>query len=135
MGILRRWRWWLVIIVVVGVVLFAAVRVLERPTSIDYYRLTTPNTIVVGVTGGRWTWLTRIDSIQEAASTVTITARTAYVGPGTAIGIPIEFTVTLRDPLGDRPVVDGTNGGVAVQTRCPPPLYLASGCVIDRNAR
>ena len=79
------------------------------PLPADYYRLVDPDTIIVtGVTGeGQWT---RVTNVSESPSEVRITVRSLQ-GPGTQIGIgyPIEWTVDLGAPLGDRVVNDGFN--------------------------
>jgi hypothetical protein len=129
---LRR-RWWVLALVAGGLLLIAAIGAFDRPTRIEYYRVTAPTSIVIGVTSGRATW-TRIVEVAETASAVTITVKSVEVPlPQTPLGVGLELAVALHDPLGDRSIVDGTDGNVAVQTRCIPPLYFAPGCVVEAN--
>jgi hypothetical protein len=132
---MRPWRWWILAAAVVAFVLIA-VRAVDRPVRIDYYRVNAPNAIVVGVATGPRSW-TRVVGVTETRSTVTITVSSVDFrwGPGTAYAVQVEVTVKLHDPLGDRPVLDGTDGKVAVRTGCPPPLYVAPGCVVEANSR
>jgi len=136
MRFLKLWRWWILTVLAVGVLLLAAERALETPTVISYYRVTASNALVVGVTAGPWTWMTRVSEVEDASSSVTIWVRTSHVPlPQTAEGHPIELTVTLHDPLGNRAVVDGADGNLVVQTRCLPPVFRAPGCVVGASAR
>jgi len=116
----------------VAVVLFlavAAVRLLDRGSAMYYYRVIDDRALAVGTIEGSHAW-TRVTSVVETPSTITITVNSTSIqlGPGTAAGIPVENVVNLRDPIGDRIVVDGNSGNVVQPRRCPPPPYVASGC-------
>ena len=108
-----------------AVVLFlavAAVRLLDRGSAMYYYRVIDDRTLAVGTIEGTHAW-TRVTSVVETPTTVRITVNSINIqlGPGTAVGIPVESIVTVRDPVGDRIVVDGTSGSVVQPRRCPPP--------------
>jgi hypothetical protein len=131
---LRRWRWALAVLAV-AVLAFAAERAMETPVLIRYLRVTSPTALVVGVVGGNGSW-TRVTSVEETASAVRITVKRTNVPlPNDGTGIPTELTVTLREPLGNRTVIDASDGEVVRQTRCLPPLSLAPGCVVEANTR
>jgi len=122
----RRRRLW----VALGVVLVLAlvsIRSLDRPTSIDYYRVVGDRTLVIGVVSGPGTW-TRPTTIDEAADKVTLEV-SSLTAPLPGYGDDaIEITVTLHEPIGSRPVVDAHSGQVVPRTRCLPPAFLAPGC-------
>jgi hypothetical protein len=86
--------------------------------------------LVAGTVTGQGAW-TRVTSVTETPSTVTITVSSFLfqIGPGTAVGIPVESVVKLRDPITGRTVVDGSSGLPVVRTRCLPPAYQAPGCL------
>ena len=121
----RRW-------IVVGLVLvlaIAAVRALDSASWISYYRVVDDRTLVVGTVTGPGAW-TRVTSVAETESTVTIGVSSLLFqpGPGISLGIPVETVVDLRDPIGSRTVIDGSSGASVSQTRCLPPAYAAPGC-------
>ena len=116
----------------VGIVLVlavAAVRALDSASWIFYYRVVDDRTLVVGTVEGPGAW-TRVTSVAETESTVTINVSSVLFrpGPGTAEGIPVETVVNLRDPIGGRTVIDGSGSTSVPRTRCLPPAYLAPGC-------
>jgi hypothetical protein len=127
-GRLRLRRRWLILAVVM-VLAIAWVGLLDRAMPISYYRVVDPQTLVVGSLTGAGAW-TRLTSVAEtpAAVTVTVSSLSAPL-PGTAAGYSLELVVKLHDPLGSRPVVDGSNGDTVSRTRCLLPGYFAPGCV------
>jgi hypothetical protein len=125
MKLRRRW----VILVVVVVLAIAWVRLLDRAMPISYYRVVDAQTIVLGSLTGRGAW-TRLTSVAETPTAVTVTVSSLLAPlPGTAEGYSLELLVKLHDPLGSRPVVDGSNGDTVARTRCLLPGYFAPGCV------
>ena len=121
----RRWT----AAAVVLVLLVVGVRLLDRASPIDYYRVLDDHTLALGSSTGPGAW-TRVTSVSETPSTVTITVSSLLVrlGPGTAVGIAVESVAKLQGPIGGRTVIDGSTGLPVVQTRCLPPAYLAPGC-------
>jgi hypothetical protein len=122
-----RQRWIAVAVVLVLVV--TAVRLLDSASWIYYYRVVDDRTLVVGTVTGPGAW-TRVTSVTETPATVTITVSSLLIrlGPGTAVGIPVESVAKLHDPIGSRTVLDGSSGLSVLLTRCPPPMYAAPGC-------
>jgi len=108
----RRW-----ITVAVVLLVIVAVRLLDGASWIYYYRVVDDRTLVTSVT--------------ETPATVEITVNSLMVqlGPGTAVGVPVESVATLRDPIGTRTVIDGSSGLPVLRTRCLPPAYSAPGCL------
>jgi hypothetical protein len=126
----RLRRRWIVVIVAALVLAFAVIRAVDSPSWIAYYRVADEHTLVVGTVTGPGA-LTRITNVIETPSTVTITVSSLVVqlGPGTALGVPVESTTTLHDPIGSRTVIDGSNGLPVQRTACLPPAYFAPGCI------
>jgi hypothetical protein len=124
---IRRRR--VVLVATVLVLAFAAIRSLDNPSWTYYYRVVDERTLVVGTTAGTGAW-TRVTSVVETPSTVTITVSSLLVqlGPGTAVGVPVESSAILRDPIASRTVIDGSSGLTVQRTRCVPPSYFAPGC-------
>ena len=122
----RRW----IAVAVALVVLVAAVRLLDSASWIDYYRVVDDQTLVVGTVTGRGAW-TRVTNVTETPATVTIIVSSFLIqlGPGTAVGVPVEAFATLRDPIGTRTFIDGSSGLPVLRTRCLPPAYSAPGCL------
>jgi hypothetical protein len=126
---LRR-RWVAVGLVVVLVVLvFVGYRLLDSATRIDYYRPLDDRSVAVGTTSGPGAW-TRVTSVTETATTVTITVSSLFIqlGPGTAEGVAYESVARLQDPLGSRTVLDGSSGLPVPRANCPPPAVFAPTC-------
>ena len=123
-----RWRR-LIALGAVVVPAVGAIRSLDSPSWIFYYRVVDDHTLVVGTVTGPGAW-TRVTSITETPSTVTITVSSLVVqiGAGTASGVHAESTATLRDPVGSRTVIDGSSGLRVQPTHCLPPAYFAPGC-------
>lgn len=125
----RLWRRWVVVAAVVLVLGVAAVRSLDSPSWIYYYRVVDEHQLVVGTVTGPGAW-TRVTSVTETPLTVTITVSSLLVqlGPGAAMGVAVESTAMLRDPIASRTVIDGSSGLPVQQTHCLPPAYFAPGC-------
>lgn len=125
----RLWRRWVAVVAVVLVLAVAAVHSLDSPSWIYYYRVVDEHTLVVGTVTGRNAW-TRVASVVETPTTVTITVSSLSIqlGPGSTVGIPVESTVKLRDPIASRTVIDGSSGLSVQRTHCLPPVYFAPGC-------
>jgi hypothetical protein len=125
MKLRRRW----VILAVVVVLAIAWVGLLDRAAPISYYRVVDAQTLVVGSLTGRGAW-TRLTSVAETPTAVTVTVSSLSAPlPGTAEGYSLELVVKLHEPLGGRPVVDGSDGEKVQRTRCLLPGYFAPGCV------
>ena len=74
------------------------------------WRLIDGHTLVVESITGPGTW-TRLTVVTEASSTVTIGVSSLRAPlPSTDVGIPVEFTVSLGEPIGDRVVIDASSG-------------------------
>jgi hypothetical protein len=109
---LRRWLTRilaaLAVLVAVGAVGFLSVRDEGHVEPIEYYRLVEPDTIAIGTHTGEAVW-TRVADVTETESGVLVVVKTWMIPfimrPG--IGYPIELTVILDGPLGDRVVIDG----------------------------
>ena len=114
---------------VVLVLVVTAVRLLDSASWIYSYRVVDDKTLVVGTITGPGAW-TRVTSVTETPSTVTITVNSFLIqlGPRTGVGIAVESVATLHDPIGSRTVVDGSSGLPVLRPRCPPPAYAAPGC-------
>ncbi|HWP64133.1 MAG TPA: hypothetical protein VNO86_11750 [Candidatus Binatia bacterium] len=114
----RRRRRWIVAtgIVAAAVALFA---VSDRADPLDYYRPVGDRIIVVGTITGAATW-TRVSSVTETPSEVVVAVRSFRVPfvPASGVGIPIEFVITLGAPLGERTVIDASDGHAVPKTRC-----------------
>lgn len=126
---LPRWRRRWIAVAVILVLVVTAVRLLDGALWIYYYRVTDDRTLVVGTVTGPVAW-TRVTSVSETPSTVTITVSSLSIqlGPGTALGYPVESVAKLHDPIGSRTVIDGSNGLPVQRTHCLPPTYFAPGC-------
>lgn len=121
-------RRWIGVAVALALVV-AAVRLLDSTSWIYYYRVVDAQTLVVGTVTGPGAW-TRVTSVTETPATITITVGSLLIqlGPGTAVGIPVESVARLHDPIGSRTVIDGSSGLPVLRTRCLPPAYSAPGC-------
>jgi hypothetical protein len=125
----RRREATVAIALAVAVLAVLAVRALDSPSRLDYYRIVDDRTLVVGTDVGPGSW-TRVTSIVETPSTITIAVGSFLIqpGPGAAEAVPLELTVDLGDPISARTVVDASTGVAIPGTRCSPPAYLAAGC-------
>jgi hypothetical protein len=91
----RFWRRWVAIIAVALALAVVAVRSLDSPSWIYYYRVADDHTLVVGTVTGPSAW-TRITGVIETPTSITITVSSILVqiGAGTAVGVPVESTPT-----------------------------------------
>lgn len=121
----RRW----IAVAVALVLVVTAVRLMDAASWIYYYRVVDDQTLVVGTVEGPGAW-TRVTSVTETPSTVTITVSSVLIrlGPGTSAGVPVESVAKLHEPIGSRTVLDGSSGLSVQRTRCLPPAYFAPGC-------
>ena len=105
---LRRHRLALALIVAIPVVTFLLT---DRSPQIVSYRLGDERTIVVTTAVGPGSW-TRLGSVVETAESVTVTVRSFHFqfGAGPGYAALVEIVITLREPLGDRQVIDGSSG-------------------------
>lgn len=122
-------RRWVVVALVVLLLAVVTYRLLDSPTWIYYYRVLDDRTLLAGTTTGPGAWV-RVTDVVETPSTVTITVRSLYVqlGPGTAEGVTYESVAKLHEPLGSRPVIDGSSGLPVQRANCPPPAVFAPVC-------
>jgi hypothetical protein len=122
----RRW----ITVAVVLLLVIATVRLLDSVSWIYYYRVVDAQTLVVGTVTGPGAW-TRVTNVTETPATVEITVNSLVVqlGPGTAVGVPVESVAKLHDPIGTRTVIDGSSSVPVPRTRCLPPAYSAPGCL------
>lgn len=92
---------------------------LDRASRIHYYRLIGDRTLVVGTITGPGSW-TRVGSVTETPTSVVVAVRSFDYPflPRSGVGVPIEFVLTLNEPLGERAVVDASDGYVVRKTRC-----------------
>lgn len=115
---LLRWRRLLAVVALVALLaVFWLVFVAKNySVPINSYRVVDDRTIAVRVTGGRQTWC-RLTDIAETASDIRVAAECLdwLSLPGTLVGLPVELTVRLAQPLNDRVVMDGD--GVPVPLR------------------
>ncbi len=125
----RRVRLYWIAIAVLLILVVTVRPLLDSASRIYYYRVSDDRTLIVGTVTGPIAW-TRVTSIVETPSTVTITVSSLSVqlGPGTALGYNVESVAKLRDPIGSRAVMDGSSGLPVQRTRCLPPIYFAPGC-------
>jgi hypothetical protein len=95
--------------VVVLAVVASAELLLDRPWSIDNYHVLDDHTLVV-TTGASWLTWTRVTSIVETPTSVTIGMKSFWLPlPAAGTGGPsTEFTVSLRDAIDDRVVMDAS---------------------------
>lgn len=125
----RRWIVLLTILFVVVGLVVGSILGSDRAVWIFYYRVVDQQTLVIGAETDNTSW-TRVTSVVETATTVTITVRglEAPIRNGAGTGQGIEFIVKLRDPIGSRTVVDGSSGQVVDFTRCLQPVPLRQRC-------
>lgn len=95
---------WAIVLGVVALVFFVASP--GNVLMLDYYELEDADTIRVGTSAGSAAW-TRVTDVTETSSKVQITVKSwSWPVPQADVGYPIELTVNLETPLGDRQVTD-----------------------------
>jgi hypothetical protein len=98
-----------VVVVVVLLVALAAEAVLDRPWDIETYRVVDDSTLVLTTSSGWLDW-TRVTSVSETPTSVTIAMKSLRLPlPGTG-GPATDFTVQLASPLDNRTVIDASTG-------------------------
>jgi hypothetical protein len=116
----RRW----VVLAVLVVIVIASIRALDRTMPIENYRVVDQQTLAVEIVTGPGSW-TRVTGVTETPSSVTITVSSLQAPlPGSAVGLWLELTVKLSEPLGNRSVVDGRSGRGLGLTPSPWPPML-----------
>ena len=120
-------RW--LILAALSLVVIGTFLLLNRPSWIFYYRVDGDQTLVVGTLSAEGAW-TRVTNVTETDASVTITVSSFLfrLGFDPADAVPIESTVTLARPIGERVVIDGSSGLAVRRTSCLPPAYFAPGC-------
>ena len=101
-------------LVVLTVVLFLSALAGVRSATIDSFQRTgDPRKIVVNVTIGLGTEVAE-RTVREDATTVSVTVNVRQSsGPNAALGLWVPVLVSLKEPLGERAVLDST--GLAVR--------------------
>jgi hypothetical protein len=117
----------LVVVAIAAVAL--GVLALDRPSALYGYRVVDERTLAVMSTEGPGAW-TRVGSVVETPSSVTVTIRSVLVRllPGTAEGIPVRSVIALRDPVDGRQVIDGSSGVAIPEIACPSEGEMPVGC-------
>ena len=105
-------------------------RLLDNPNAIYYYRVVDDYTLAAGTVSGPNANV-RVTNVVETPSTVKITdsGLSISIGPSSGAGIPYESVAKLSLPLGDRTVIDGSDGRTLERATCPPPAYFAPVCL------
>ncbi len=113
------WRRWLAV-GLIAVMAVAVFRYEDRAQAIYFYRVVDQRTIVLDTSTPPTAW-TRVTGVTENPTIITITvstiALTLPVAQADTRGF-ITLTVTLGDPLGNRAVIDGSNGQRVRQLTC-----------------
>lgn len=102
-------RRWVVLVALVALVVVGWTLAYYASTPIPYYRVLDEHTIIVGAQTGTGFWA-GVTSVAETNASVVVSVhdvRAPLPQTGTKV---VEFTLTLRDPLGDRIVVDASDG-------------------------
>ncbi len=123
---LSKPRWRFIIAAIVLVLTVAAFRLGDARAPIFYYRVIDNHTVVVGTVTGPWTW-TRVTTLTETPSSVTIGVNSLSAPLAGAGDNAVELTVVLHDPIDGRTVTDA-NAGLPVQLAHCPPAYLVGTC-------
>ena len=112
----RSRRHWVPVIIIIALAA-VFVRLLDSAAFIESYRVIDDHTIAVQTVSGPGTW-TRVTGVTESASSVTVSVSSlrAPLLAGTGDDL-VDLTVTLRDPLGGRQVIDASTGLAAPRAR------------------
>ena len=101
-------RAWISLAVVLALVV-VAVRLLDKPAPIHYYRVIDDHTIAVGTVTGPGTW-TRVSAVTETTTSITVSVSSLTAPlPGSGDDI-LELNVTMRDAIDGRTVIDASSG-------------------------
>lgn len=131
---LKSRRLWVVIAVVAGLILVG--RWLDRSQPIQSYRVIDNRTIAVEVDSSSPQW-TRITGVTETQDQVTVSVG-SFIFPWpqaqAGVGTSEELLVTLSQPIGSRPVIDGNTGDTVAQVQCPWSLGVQGKCAGQSSA-
>jgi len=119
---------WVVLATLVGLLVVG--RWMDRSQPIQSYRVIDDRTIAVEVDASSPQW-TRITAVTETWDQVVVSVG-SFILPspqmGAGVGRSEELLVTLSQPLGSRPVVDGYTGDTVAQVQCPWSLWSQGKC-------
>ena len=125
---LRSRRLWVVLAMLVALVLVG--RWLDRSQPIESYRVIDDRTIAVEVDASSLQW-TRITGVTETSDRVIVSVG-SFIFPWpqaeAGLGRSEELLITLRQPLGNRSVIDGYTGDTVPQAQCPWSLGQQGKC-------
>ena len=107
----------------------AAIRYEDRADHIPSYHVVDDRTIVLDMSAPDSGW-TRVTGVVESSTEVTITVSTIewQLGPGFINDHAVGLTVTLKDPLGSRPVIDVSSGAVVRRVDCSAEMVQWGWC-------
>ena len=113
----RRW----IVVAAALLAIVVAYRLLDVPTYIWQYRVIEEHTLLLETIDGPGAWV-RVTDVDETPTQVAVTVRSVHIqlGPSTAEGYVYESLATLQDPLGDRMVIDASDGHAVDRATCPP---------------
>lgn len=123
-----------VIAVLAGLILVG--RWLDRSQPIQSYRVIDDRTIAVEVDSSSPQW-TRITNVTETYDRVTVSVGSfifPWPAPQAGVGTSEELLVTLNQPIGSRPVIDGYTGDAVAQVTCPWSLWSQGKCAGQNSA-
>jgi hypothetical protein len=102
----RRW----IVLVAVLIMALAYVRLADASYAVYQYRVVDDHTFQISSVTGPWTW-TRVTGVTETTSSVIVSVNSIsfQFAPGFGDDI-VWLVVTLRDPIGDRTVIDASSG-------------------------
>jgi hypothetical protein len=101
-------RRWIVLFIVIALA-FGEVLLLDARAPIEYYRVVDDHTLVVGAGTGPTFWA-HVTSVSETESAVVVGVSSVRVPLPSTNDQITEVTVSLRDPIGDRALVDASSG-------------------------
>lgn len=114
---LRRWS---VLAVVLAATATGVVRGVGQARSLDLYWVPDDRTIVVTSQSGPGEWLRITDVVETDTSVVVGASSLAIPLPATRDDV-VGLSISLREPLGDRIVIDASSGRSLDRAPCPPP--------------
>lgn len=104
----RLRRRWIVLLVVLALTM-GWLGLLDASARIVYYRVIDDHTVAVGAETGPSFWA-RVTTLTETSSSVVVGVSTIRAPVASIGGDPVELTVNLHDPIGDRAVIDASSG-------------------------
>ena len=122
----RRW----IVLAIVAVLVFTAYRMLDARSTIDYYRVVDPQTLMVGTGEGARCVDPGHQRRRDASDgPITVDVLLVPARPKHGEGVSASNSVAhLQAPLGDRTVIDGSTGLAVQRATCPPPSISAPAC-------